>query len=108
MKTIEITREQFYDDLCLFATQWVSERQVKLAAQAEEIWENKQVLLMLNKWAEAKRALEAHRIADFALIMAGEDPFYAEGDKWKSERCGAYLDILTDILFDYDQLPPKA
>ena len=99
MKTIETTREQFHEDLSLYATQWVTGRQERLAEQVEEIWDNKQIVFVLNKWAEMKREIEAHRKLDFAMMLAGEEPFYADGDKFLGEKCCAYYEILTEIFF---------
>ena len=99
MKTIEISHEQFRADLRLFAVQWIYERQVQVAEQADEIWENKQVLLILHEWAEMRRRHDERAIKAFDALLDGREDDERVFDDFESRNRTAYFDILVELLF---------
>ena len=99
MKTTEISREQFNNDLYAFAAKWVAGLQVKLIEQADELFENEATRFMLHEYATAKANFEdKQRRLFFAKLNGREDCEDALLDMY-AEKMKKYGEVLYEIIF---------
>ena len=102
MKNIEITREQFNEDLYAFASKWAADFQKKVAEQADELYENPVTRYMLHAYAEAKSKHEAsQKSAFFFRINSGEAAamYVQPSIDTNAEKMMKYGEVLNEIIF---------
>lgn len=101
MKTANINREQFNDDLFAFANHWTDEVMQRIIEQADEIWENDAVVFMLHKHATVKAEYEERRAYEFKCKLNGEEPI--ELAKYSKDEAGHYHVVLTNLLCGFGE-----